>query len=233
MATTTRPKPPEERIALSDLAYEFGFWRHDGGHLLWEAIGEDPSSGLWHQLLTRDQEATFRSRIHSWQETGPRSCLWCRDVEPNAWLLNNNHGEMGIHRGHCAAQYLTRNHVRYHVKRLTEGQHCNVDKRTGKPMRYSEKTGWSFPDGQPVTRETSRFVDHHAVRPLSKRGRELEIVQLQITIERAAELWSHMPDLGWLDDARTLLAREKHRAAPPDHHQVQVAGDDTALFEVA
>lgn len=41
------------------------------------------------------------------------SCLWCRSEETTYFLMQNHGGGHGIHHGHCIAQALTRNHVRY------------------------------------------------------------------------------------------------------------------------
>lgn len=54
-------------------------------------------------------------------DAGPRSCIRCRQVEPNSYLLDQNHGGNGVpfwRDGMCTAQYLTRNHVSYHTARL-------------------------------------------------------------------------------------------------------------------
>lgn len=231
MSTRARAKPEGERIALSDLAYELGYWSHDIGWLFWTAIREDPTSGLWHQLLTPDQEASFRARIRSFEDTGARSCIWCRSVEPNTWILNNNHTELGFHAGHCMAQELTRNHVTYHVKRLTEGASCVIDRCTGQPMRYSDRNGWTFPDKQPITPANRQHVDYKAVRPLSARGRESEIEQLANSIERATQLWGHREDTDWLDQARDLLHREQAARRPPETtHAIHVSDEVAVLF---
>lgn len=162
----------------------------------------------------------------------PASCLWCRTAEPSSFLVSNNHTSMGIHAGHCMAQHLTRNHVTYHAKRLIEGETRPTDTRDGQPLRYIERrTEWVFANGEPITDSTREFVDWRALHPLSSKGRECEREQLARAIDRAAELWSHMPDTEWLDDGRTVLAAT---APPPvpDHHQVQIDADDVAMFEV-
>jgi hypothetical protein len=66
-------------------------------------------------------------------------------------------------------------------------------------------------------------------RPLTGEQRENEAGHLQRSVTRAAELWSHTADTGWLDDARALLAREHGRAAAPEHHAVP-ATEEGALW---
>jgi hypothetical protein len=62
-------------------------------------------------------------------EDEPRTCPWCGTVEATAWLLNNNHwvkpqGHTGYDwceaHGMCIATDLTRNHVLYYARVLTD-----------------------------------------------------------------------------------------------------------------
>lgn len=50
-------------------------------------------------------------------------------------------------------------------------------------------------------------------------GKPLDREEAARTIERAAEIWDHMPDHQWLDDARAFLAASEPPPAP-DHHDV-------------
>lgn len=77
----------------------------------------------------------------------PHTCPWCGQTEPNAFLLQNNHWvktprgsgfDWCREHGLCVAMDLTRNHVTYYVRMLTDPDyqrgHCACWKhRTWKP----------------------------------------------------------------------------------------------------
>jgi hypothetical protein len=117
----------------------------------------------------------------------PRSCLWCRDVEPNDFLEGNNHyAPMGWRVGHCVAQGLTRNHVTFAVTRLEKGgrdRHGNIKplstdgresevtslaryiKRAEQLWGHRDDTEWLDEARQILARETQprRPLEHHDV----------------------------------------------------------------------
>lgn len=65
----------------------------------------------------------------------PQTCTHCGTVEPNAFLLRNNHGPEDIWDGRCMAQRLTYNHIWYAARNdperldgyLARGRHLGLD----------------------------------------------------------------------------------------------------------
>jgi hypothetical protein len=125
-----------------------------------------------------------------------QSCRWCRSVEPNDFLMGNNHyPDMGLRVGHCIGQHLLRNHVSYAVGRLTSGA-CDR---------------------------------HGNLRPLPGGARESERKHLAERIERAAVLWGHRDDAGFLDEARAILDAEVSVTVPAAHADV-AASEEVSLW---
>lgn len=134
------------------------------------------------------------------------TCPWCGTNEPNEFLLQNNHWVKP--EGHTGYDWCQANGMCI-AQSLTQN-HVSYDcARLGHPILARNNQ----PD-----------------RPTTKKGRAAAIAQLRRDIERAAQLWSHRDDADWLDDARQVLLIVDPPA--PTHHDVQVADDDTALFEV-
>lgn len=134
----------------------------------------------------------------------PHTCPWCGTVEPNAFLLQNNHwvkppGHTGYDwceaHSMCIAMALTRDHVSYHTARL----------------------------GHPILPRNSQ-----PDRPTTKRGREGAIAELHHSIARAEVLWADRTDTDWLDAARRVL--DLVDPAPPTTHAALPASEDAALF---
>lgn len=117
---------------------------------------------------------------------------------------------------------------------------------TGRTARFDDTSyDWNLEHGMCIAQDlTKNHVNYFTARlgypilprasevgsPASKRDRSREIGELSRSIDRAAQIWVHRHDNGWLDDARHVLSLVDPQA--PDHHRVQVADDDTALFEV-
>lgn len=76
--------------------------------------------------------------------TGPsdRTCPYCGAEEASDWLLSNNHGvpsDFATERGICVAMDLTRNHVVYDVRRLSEARAEAAQDLQGRARRVANR----------------------------------------------------------------------------------------------
>ncbi len=131
----------------------------------------------------------------------PHACPWCGAVEPNAFLLQNNHWvetprgsgfDWCNEHGLCIAMDLTRNHVLYYARRLTDptygGELCACSSARHKPSADCARDG--------LTR----------------------------AIARIEEVWP-LPRRAWVEAYRALATPK----AAPEHHRVP-ASEELTLF---